>query len=190
MHKSKNNLRIEMLSKRKKYPFAFAKRDSLGLKQCILNNIEITPNTVVAGYVPIHGEIDITETLDFFSRVGAVLVLPVISKDKLEIYFRNWVFNGVLERGDFNTFQPSNKNKIINPDLILVPLLAFDKKGYRLGYGKGFYDKGIYSLKKEKDVLAFGVAYDWQEVSYVPRNKFDERLDGVFTPSRFLKIKR
>ena len=95
-----------------------------------------------------------------------------------------------LEKGEFNTYQPSQKNKIINPDLILVPLLAFDKKGYRLGYGKGFYDRGIRALRKEKDILAFGVAYDWQEVSKVPRDEFDVCLDGIFTPSRFLDVKR
>ena len=190
MLSSKKDIRIKMLSKRAGYNKNKKERDLFKIRKCILENLQIESNTIIAGYFPILGEVDIKNILYKFSNMGATLLLPVIEKNKMEMNFHNWIISEPLETGPFNTLQPSDDNEVFYPDVVFVPLLAFDYRGYRVGYGKGFYDKIIRRLKEKKDFVAYGIAYDWQEIPLVPKDEFDMPLDGVFTPKRFLKVSK
>jgi len=185
--KLKEDIRAEMLKKRREYDKEQKEKDEIQIKESILKNIQIDSDFIVAGYSPILEEVDITPTLYFLSSIGVSLALPIIKENYNEMSFHFWGVGETLNKGPFNTYQPNKSNKITYPDIVFVPLLAFDSKGYRIGYGKGFYDKILKTLREYKEFRAYGIGFDWQEVSLVPKNKFDFPLDGVFTPKKFFK---
>ena len=94
----------------------------------------------------------------------------------------------MLERGAFDVPVPLTDKPALDPDIVLVPLLAFDRSGYRLGYGAGFYDRTLAGLRARRAVIAVGLAFGEQEVDALPHDARDERLDWVVTPGAFLRI--
>ena len=112
---------------------------------------------------------------------GHPLALPVVTAPRSRLVFRAWVDGALLEDGPFGTCHPAETAAGVVPDVLVVPLLAFDRAGRRLGYGGGYYDRTLAALRKEKPVLAVGVAYREQEVPGVPCDEEDESLDWVIT---------
>ena len=94
---------------------------------------------------------------------------------------KSWVFKDPLYVSSFGTLEPKKTNREINPDLVLVPLLAYDNKLNRLGYGKGYYDRSLQKLTNKKKVISLGVAYSFQKHKRIPINKHDFKLDYIFT---------
>lgn len=141
---------------------------------------------VVSGYYPIRGEIDPLPLLYALHDRGVELALPVI-KPGPALIFRKWTPTDILVRRKYGLFEPGDENPRISPNILLVPLLAFARRGYRLGYGGGYYDAGLRTLRKEGPVLAIGVAYDEQEISEIPHEPQDELLDLVLTPSGLVR---
>ncbi|MEM1372728.1 MAG: 5-formyltetrahydrofolate cyclo-ligase, partial [Pseudomonadota bacterium] len=140
------------------------------------------PGAQIAGYVAMRSELDPDPLLQDLANDGFQLCLPQIIGTAKPLVMRAWS-NGIsLEAGPFGTKQPTN-TPIVNPEILLVPLLAFDRQGYRLGYGGGFYDRTIEQLKQLKPVCTIGIAYDEQEVDSVPVEATDQRLDWVLTPA-------
>jgi 5-formyltetrahydrofolate cyclo-ligase len=88
-----------------------------------------------------------------------------------------------MDSGVWGIAEPKADKPQVEPDVVLVPLLAFDRRGWRLGYGGGFYDRTLAGLRRRKPIVAVGLAYDGQEVDAVPRLEYDQRLDWVLTPS-------
>ena len=131
---------------------------------------------VVAGFWPIGEEIDIRPLLHVLHGRGHTIVLPVTPRRGNPLRFRTWQPGDVLEPERFGTFRPVGQAAV--PDFLLVPLLAFDRRGYRLGYGAGFYDRTLAGLPRR---FALGVAYAVQEVETVPTGPHDVRLDAVAT---------
>ncbi|MDX2259546.1 MAG: 5-formyltetrahydrofolate cyclo-ligase [Hyphomicrobiaceae bacterium] len=140
---------------------------------------------VVSGFLPIGNEIDVEPLMQALAARGASLALPVIEKKAHPLQFRQWTPGAALETKAWGIREPGADAVIVEPDLLLVPLLAVDRAGYRLGYGGGFYDRTLARLRAMKPVVAIGVAYDAQLVDAVPRESYDERLDGLLTPSGF-----
>lgn len=137
--------------------------------------------TVVSGYWPMAEEADIRPILTRLHGAGHRCGLPVVVGTGRPLSFRLWTPESVLRPDRFGVATPPAESPALEPDLILVPLLAFDRNGYRLGYGGGFYDCTLAALRACKSILAIGVAYADQEVDAVPHEPHDQRLDGVLT---------
>lgn len=144
---------------------------------------EIWPalHSVVAGYSPIGDEIDPTPLLETFHCEQARLALPRVDGKSEPLSFRAFSPGDELEIGVFGVKAPAARAAVLKPSLILVPLLAFDVTGRRLGYGGGFYDRTLAALRKEGPVVAVGLAFEAQRVHRVPTDTLDQRLDYVVT---------
>lgn len=136
----------------------------------------------VAGYVPIRSEIDPMPLLEACAKAGCATCLPTTPKAGEALVFRAWQTGAPLVAGLYGTSEPPQDAPIITPNLLLVPLLAFDRAGYRLGYGGGFYDRTLAGLRPH-GVVAIGIAYAGQEIPQVPRESHDAPLDGIVTES-------
>ena len=140
----------------------------------------------VAGYVPIRSEIDPMPLLAACAKAGCATCLPTTPKAGEALIFRAWQIGAPLVAGLYGTSEPPQDAPIRTPNLLLVPLLAFDEAGYRLGYGGGFYDRSLAGLRPH-GVVAIGIAYAGQEIPQVPRESHDAPLDGILTESGFLE---
>jgi 5-formyltetrahydrofolate cyclo-ligase len=146
------------------------------LTQHVLRDRPPPPGSVVSGFWPIGREIDVRPLLLALHERGHPIVLPVTPKRGNPLSFRLWRPGDVLEKERFGTFRPTGDP--MAPDFLLVPLLAFDRRGHRLGYGAGFYDRTLATLPGR---YALGVAYAGQEVPEVPAGDTDVALDAVAT---------
>jgi 5-formyltetrahydrofolate cyclo-ligase len=142
------------------------------------------PN-IIAGFWPIKSELDCCPLMAELSKKGGVeLCLPVTGAPETALCFYSWQLTDALDEGPYGTRQPFTDQPEVIPDLILVPLLAFDREMNRLGYGGGFYDRTLASLAAAgHKVITIGLGYDGQEVPNVPVGAFDRKLDGVLTPA-------
>ena len=141
----------------------------------------------MSGYMPIRTEIDPLPSMakiSFYGKVG----VPVIQGANEPLLFAAWTPRIEMIEGQFGAKVPLSKN-FFTPELLIVPLVAFDRKGGRVGYGGGFYDRTLEKLKMDKPVLAVGFAYSCQEIERVPLEKTDQRLDFVVTEKDVLDLR-
>jgi 5-formyltetrahydrofolate cyclo-ligase len=151
--------------------------------------VEISRSTVVAGYSPIRSEIDPTPLMQKLATQGARLALPAITARGKSLTFRVWHINDRLLPGPLGILEPSPAAAEIVPDIVLVPLAAFDRTGHRIGYGAGHYDRTLAQLHKSKGFAAIGLAFAAQEVEAVPALQHDVALDYVLTETRLLDFR-
>jgi 5-formyltetrahydrofolate cyclo-ligase len=143
-----------------------------------------TPATV-SGFWPIKDEIDIRPLMIELFNAGCQLALPVVQGRGKPLLFRAWRPGDPLEQGVFGTLQPAARCEALEPDALIVPLLACDRDGWRLGYGGGFYDRTLSGLRARRKVTAVGVGFDGQLVDdTVPHGPDDQRLDWLLTDRR------
>ena len=143
----------------------------------------------ITGYWPVRSEIDSRPLLHALHDTGFTLALPsLIKADTPEMEFRFWTPETPLIEGCFGIPTPPPESGVMEtPDILLVPLLAFDRDGFRLGYGGGYYDRALQRFRHSAHrVLAFGVAFALQERETLPREPHDQPLDGVLTPEGLL----
>jgi 5-formyltetrahydrofolate cyclo-ligase len=151
--------------------------------------IPLAPSSVVAGYWPLGDEADVRPLLAELSARGHVIVLPAVLQKNAPLVFRRWFVGQELERGPHRTVHPPASAEVVEPDLLLVPLLAFDDRGGRLGYGGGYYDRTLAALRGAgKKILAVGVAYGAQRWPALPMDEHDQRLDWVITEQGALEM--
>jgi len=177
----KKTLRAECLSARERITPEEARAASLGIAKHL---IRLVPGTglVVAGYRPVRGEIDVFEAMAQLSERGHTLCLPVMMAPRAPLIFRRWKISHPLEVGQYGIEVPPETEPELVPDVVLAPLVAFDKDGHRLGYGAGFYDITIRELRKVKPTAhIIGVAFASQEVAHIPAEPHDAKLDAVVT---------
>jgi 5-formyltetrahydrofolate cyclo-ligase len=142
---------------------------------------------VVAGFQPIRSEIDVRPLmLALAAATGADLAMPVVIARGQALLFRRWQADTALTDGPFGTAHPADSEPVLAPDLVLVPLLAFDRRRHRLGYGAGFYDRTLAGLRAAGTITAVGIAYGTQEVDQVPVGDHDQVLDLVLTERGFI----
>ncbi len=141
--------------------------------------------SAAAGYFPIRDELDPLPLLRALYDKGLRIALPVVRPGP-DLIFREWNPSLPLERGKFGLQQPGDGHRELFPDIVLVPLLAFDRKGNRLGYGAGYYDAALRRLRRRGPVAAIGIAFDEQEFFEVPQEPQDETMDVILTPSRII----
>ena len=143
---------------------------------------------ILAGYWPFGSEMDVRPALVALDRTGVLMTLPEVVAKERPLRFRAWRPNEPLVEGDHRTFHPLKTAPLMRPDVVLVPLLAFDREGYRLGWGGGYYDRTLELLRKTGDCVAIGVAYSAQEVDEVPRDAYDQPVDWIITEQQAIKI--
>ena len=127
-------------------------------------------------YWPMLYELDTRPLIKLLLEKKIDLYLPSVSLNKLNFF--QWRLNDTLTYNNLKFYEPKQNSVQKKPDLILVPMIAFDKKGYRLGYGKGFYDK---FFEKNKNLFYLGYGYEFQEVNYLPSHRFDMRCNTIIT---------
>ena len=140
---------------------------------------------IIGGYYPVNFEIDDLLLLKKFEKSKFNISLPVIKKN-FQMDFYKWSFSEILKVNKYGIPEPETKN-IVYPDILLVPLVAFDKNLNRLGYGGGYYDRLIKKLSKKKNIIKIGLALSIQEIDKVPIDVYDQKLDYVVTNKYIIK---
>jgi 5-formyltetrahydrofolate cyclo-ligase len=157
---------------------------SLAIAQHALRFLDpLRPGTIAGGFMPIGEEISPLPLMAQLRALGCVLALPVMRGKAEPLEFRRYVPGDQLANAVWGIREPLPDQAVLQPDIILTALLAFDSAGYRLGYGGGYYDRTIRDLRDQKPVITIGLAYDQQWVDAVPHLDYDERLDWILTPS-------
>jgi 5-formyltetrahydrofolate cyclo-ligase len=142
---------------------------------------------IVSGFFPYKSEISVLPLIAALEAQGWGLAMPVVVGEGLPLIFRAWATGEPTVPGIWNIPVPQEDRPEVLPDVLLVPMLAFDPKGHRLGYGGGFYDRTLFKLRALKPLVAIGVAYSDQEVREVPRHDYDQPLDWIMTEKATLR---
>ena len=150
--------------------------------------IPVPAGAVVSGYWPLADEMDPRPILRRLAAAGHVIGLPVVTGRGAPLVFRCWHPDADLVAGTFGVMTPGPEAPEVVPRVVLAPLLAFDRAGYRLGYGGGFYDRTLEALRAKGEVLAVGLGYACQEVAAVPREPTDQRLDWLVTERAAVRV--
>ncbi|HEX2216863.1 MAG TPA: 5-formyltetrahydrofolate cyclo-ligase [Xanthobacteraceae bacterium] len=143
--------------------------------------LPVPPGARVSGFMPIRSEINPLPLMRRLADAGAALALPTIAERGQPLVLRAWRLGDVLRRGQWGIREPDPTAPAVEPDVVLAPLAAFDRTGYRIGYGAGYYDLTLNALRARRPVVALGLAYAVQEVDAVPREAHDARLDFILT---------
>jgi 5-formyltetrahydrofolate cyclo-ligase len=143
---------------------------------------------IVSGFFPYQSEIDTRPLLGKLAGEGWTTCLPIVMGEGLPLQFRRWLPGEPTISGVWGIPRPPDTAPEVEPDVLIIPLLAFDRKGYRLGYGGGFYDRTLEKLHTRKTIIAIGVAYAAQEVDHVPTGEHDQPLDYVMTDKHVIKF--
>jgi 5-formyltetrahydrofolate cyclo-ligase len=151
--------------------------------------LPVAPGAIVSAFMPMQNEINPLPLMQKLAGAGARLALPRIVGRGHPLSMRAWTFGAPLERGQWGIREPLADAPEVDPDILLVPLLAFDRTGYRLGFGAGYYDMTITALRGRKTVVAAGIAFAAQEVPAVPRTERDARLDLVLTEREVIDLR-
>jgi 5-formyltetrahydrofolate cyclo-ligase len=139
--------------------------------------------SVVSGFAPLPDEFRAWPLLRRLHVEGFALAMPAMQGKGKPLLFRAWLPGDAMDSGVWGIAEPKADKAVLEPDILIVPLLAFDRRGWRLGYGGGFYDRTLKGLRARKAVVAVGLAFDEQEVDAVPHLDYDQRLDWVLCPS-------
>lgn len=149
--------------------------------------LTVAAGMIVSGFTPMKSEISPMSILLKLADAGANLALPVIAGRGQPLTMRSWRFGEPLNAGVWGIREPKPEAPEADPDILLVPLLAFDRSGHRLGYGGGYYDRTIRRLRRQKAVKALGIGFAAQEVSSVPATPCDKRLDLLLTENEVIE---
>jgi 5-formyltetrahydrofolate cyclo-ligase len=143
--------------------------------------ITVSVDAVVSGFWPMRSEIDPLPLMRQLAARGAKLALPLVQGRGSPLAFRAYAFGDQLRAGTWGIHEPLSEAPFVAPDLLIVPLAAFDRAGHRIGYGAGYYDMTLRQLRAQKSIMAVGLGFAVQEISAVPATAHDERLDLVLT---------
>jgi len=180
MKYDKTFLRNKFLLKRKKEYLRVKKFNFKLIFNLIKRNFK-NKKIIIAGYYPANYEVNVLKFLEQAQKKRYKIALPAIDTSS-KMSFKLWNFNHPLYINKFGILEPDRLNQKIKPDLILVPLVAFDKNLNRIGYGKGYYDRNLRKIKKtKKKIVSLGIAYSFQKSEVIPVNKYDFKLDYIFT---------
>ena len=173
-------LRKKFLLKRKKKYLTTKKFDFKLIFNLIRKHFH-KKKIIIAGYYPSNYEVNILKFIEEASKKKFKITLPVI-KSSNKMSYKSWVFKEPLYVNQFGILEPKNSIKEIIPDLIMVPLVAFDNRLNRIGYGKGYYDRNLRKISKiKKNAISLGIAYSFQKCKKIPINSHDFKLDYIFT---------
>jgi 5-formyltetrahydrofolate cyclo-ligase len=151
--------------------------------------LAIAPGVIVSGFMPLKSEINPLPLMRKLAGQGARLALPVVAGRGKPLMMREWVFGEPLVAGVWGIREPQPEAAVVDPDILLVPLLAFDRAGHRIGYGAGYYDLTLAQLRARKLVIAAGLAFAIQEIAAIPATPRDARLDLVLTEREVIDLR-
>jgi 5-formyltetrahydrofolate cyclo-ligase len=160
----------------------------IGLRDNFLAALSLPAGLAISAYWPLSDEMDPRPLIHHLHDAGHSIGLPAVLGRGLPLAFRRWEPDMELEIGHFGVLTPPLGAPEIVPSLLLVPLLAFDRAGYRLGYGGGFYDRTLAGLRAGTEITAVGIAFALQEVPAVPREPTDQPLDWIVTEREAIRI--
>jgi 5-formyltetrahydrofolate cyclo-ligase len=180
----KSRLRAQAGAARAAAHAALARSAAGALARQFLDALPWQAGQVISGYLPMRDEADILPLMRELDRRGARLALPVVAAKAQPLLFRRWAPGAPLEAGVFGTSHPPASADILIPDLLLVPLLAFDESGTRLGYGGGYYDRSLAALREVRRIIAVGIGYEAQRLPSLPCESHDQKLDWMVTEQR------
>ena len=152
--------------------------------------LEIAPGMIVSGFSPLKTEINPLPLMRKLAAAGARLALPVVQGRGKPLIMRAWSFGAPLVAGVWGIREPPESAPEVFPDILIVPLLAFDRAGHRIGYGAGYYDMTIARLRAIKPVIALGLAYAAQEIAEIPTTPRDACLDFVLTERETIDFRK
>jgi 5-formyltetrahydrofolate cyclo-ligase len=142
---------------------------------------------IVSAFSPLAEEFRVWPLLRRLAAEDLQLAMPVMQGKGRPLLFRAWKPGDAMDRAVWGIAEPKPDQAVLEPDILLVPLLAFDRRGWRLGYGGGYYDQTLRALRARKSIVAVGLAHDAQEVDAVPHLDYDQRLDWVLRPAGALR---
>ncbi|MCX8293000.1 5-formyltetrahydrofolate cyclo-ligase [Phyllobacterium sp. 0TCS1.6A] len=179
----KKTLRLEALARRDALSAEYRTQASQRIAAAGLETIPVAPGEIVSGFWPIRSEVDLRPLLHALAQRGARLCLPAII-DKQTIVFREHRDDAAMVETGFGTSGPAEDAPVLDPQLMLVPLAAFDARGHRIGYGAGYYDRAIAALRRKgARPRLVGIAFDCQQVATVPDEPHDVPLAAILTES-------
>jgi len=146
---------------------------------------KISKKKIIGGYYPVNFEIDILYFLKKLESRDIRICLPVVKKNN-EMDYYAWSTKSLLKLNQYGIPEPEKIKKVF-PDIIFIPLVAFDNKMYRIGYGGGYYDRYIAKVSNEKNLFKVGIAYSFQKINKVPITKYDKKLDIIITEKYILR---
>jgi 5-formyltetrahydrofolate cyclo-ligase len=152
--------------------------------------VTVAPGATAAGFMPMKSEINPLPLMRKLEGAGARLALPVVAGRGQPLIMRAWGFGEPLLDGVWGIRQPQPTAPAVAPEILIVPLLAFDRTGQRIGYGAGYYDMTIAALRAERGVIAIGLAFAAQEIAAVPVTPGDVPLDLVLTEREVIDFRR
>ncbi len=152
--------------------------------------VDVPRGAIVSGFMPMKSEINPLPLLKRLAAGGARLALPVVAGRGKPLIMRAWEVGSPLDTGVWGIRQPKPDAPEVDPDILIVPLAAFDRTGHRVGYGAGYYDMTIHRLRGLKPVIAIGIAFATQEIPQVPTTERDERLDLVLTEHEIIDCRK
>lgn len=178
----KRGLRAAALARRDGLDAEWRIEASLGMAD-LAGAIGVEPGQVVSGFWPMRSEVDVRPLMFALRERGGRLTLPAIL-DRQTIVFRELLRGAALVDMGFGTAGPGPEAEVLEPELMLVPMAAFDRRGHRIGYGAGYYDRAIGRLRASgRHPRLVGIAFDCQQVDVVPDEAHDVRLDAIVTES-------
>ncbi len=185
----KAKLRAEALARRDALPAAAraAAAETIAARSFPL---QIARGMIVSGFSPMKTEINPVPLMRKLAAAGAGLALPAIAGRGKPLIMRAWNFGDALASGQWGIREPTPAAPEVAPDIVIVPLAAFDRAGHRIGYGAGYYDMTINGLRAKKAVTAIGIAFAAQEIPRVPAMEHDERLDLVLTENETIDFRK
>lgn len=154
------------------------------VRDLFFEHMTLEPGQIVSAYWPMGREFDVLPLYDALCAQDVVCALPVIEQGSRVLSFRTWKEGEALEKGAYDIPVPTG-GESVKPDVLLLPLLAFDQRGYRLGQGGGYYDATLAHLRSMKEAVAIGVGYAEQACLFpLPAEAHDQKLDAVITPQK------
>lgn len=185
MNSAKNAIRARAQKNRENYVRNLSEQERDLLSERIFKNfishISFSPSDIISGYWPTSYEANVKLILEHLAKKGHKVCLPVVKGPGLPLLFRQWHPGDPLKEGTFNIMEPLPTASLLTPTHLLVPLISFDNRGHRLGYGAGHYDRTLKELRKQAVTVAIGIAFEEQHVNELPISKTDECLDMVIT---------
>ncbi|MGH6790993.1 MAG: 5-formyltetrahydrofolate cyclo-ligase [Pseudolabrys sp.] len=185
----KEKLRREALARRDALPAAerAAAAETIAAREF---PVAVRPGMIVSGFMPLKSEINPLPLLRRLADGGAKLALPAIAGRGKPLIMRAYAFGDEFARGQWGIREPRADSPEVYPDILIVPLAAFDRNGHRIGYGAGYYDMTINRLRSMKPAIAIGIALAAQEITAVPATERDARLDLVLTERETIDFRR
>ena len=185
---TKSALRKAVLARRAAIAAEAAELATGAVADRMMDLLRRWPVGAISAFRTFGDEIGTGPLLLRLNDAGYRIGLPIVIGKGKPLVFRQWRPGDAMASGPYGIEQPLETAPGIEPDILIVPMAAFDTQGYRIGYGGGFYDRSLESLRADKPILAIGLAYDEQEVEQVPRGPYDARLDHLVTPARTLSF--